>query len=335
MNNSAKDPSFLLGVDIGSTKTHALIADISGSVCGVGKTGGGNYESVDLKGMCTAINQAVDRAIINAKIRKSHIKAMGFGIAGYDWPSERPLMDQAVKSLEISAVYDVVNDVEIGLIAGSDKGWGVAVDAGTGNNIRGRSDSGLQGRITGNSIHFGEYGGASEMVSLAVIAAAHAWTQRGPKTKISQLLMDYANVSSEDELMEKLATRQVQLTADLAIGIILLAREGDPVAHDIVSKSASELALNTNAVIKQLQFEDQSFDLVMIGSLFQLTDLFQKPFADVVKSFAPNANLIHISVPPVVGAVLLAARMLKISQGEFRQHLIRSAESFFKENDDI
>jgi N-acetylglucosamine kinase-like BadF-type ATPase len=285
--------------------------------------------------MCTAINQAVDRAISNAKINKSQIKAMGFGIAGYDWPSERPLMDQAVKSLEIDAVYDVVNDVEIGLIAGSEKGWGVAVDAGTGNNIRGRSESGIQGRITGSSIHFGEYGGASEMVSLAVIAAAHAWTQRGPKTKISQLLMDFALVSSQDELMEKLATAQVQLNAEIAKGIIRLATDGDPVAQGIVNKSAHELALNTNAVIKQLYFEDQVFDLVMIGSLFQLTELFQKPFADIVKVFAPNANLIHLGVPPVAGAVLLAARMLKISQDAFRRHHIRSVQAFFGENNDI
>ncbi len=76
------------------------------------------------------------------------------------------------------------------------------MDAGTGNNVRGRNIQGHTGRITGNSARFGELGGAGELVVLTVIAVTHAWTQRGPATALTRILMDYAEVDSEEKLIE-------------------------------------------------------------------------------------------------------------------------------------
>jgi activator of 2-hydroxyglutaryl-CoA dehydratase len=41
----------LLGVDIGGTKTRALLVDENGSVLGFGKAGPGNHESVGWDGL--------------------------------------------------------------------------------------------------------------------------------------------------------------------------------------------------------------------------------------------------------------------------------------------
>ena len=56
------------------------------------------------------------------------------------------------------------------------------MDAGAGNNVRGKDQTGKIGRITGNSVYSGEIGGGGEMVWLAQVGVTHAWTQRGPKT---------------------------------------------------------------------------------------------------------------------------------------------------------
>lgn len=37
---------FFLGIDAGATKTHALVADDSGHVLGLGQAGPGNWEGV-------------------------------------------------------------------------------------------------------------------------------------------------------------------------------------------------------------------------------------------------------------------------------------------------
>ena len=42
---------YFLGVDIGGTKSHALIADESGQVVGFGRAGAGNWEGVGYDGL--------------------------------------------------------------------------------------------------------------------------------------------------------------------------------------------------------------------------------------------------------------------------------------------
>ena len=42
--------SFFLGIDVGSSKTHALIVDEMGRCVGFGKAGGGNHQGVGYDG---------------------------------------------------------------------------------------------------------------------------------------------------------------------------------------------------------------------------------------------------------------------------------------------
>ena len=47
--------AYFLGVDIGGTKSHALIADETGRAIGFGEAGPGNYEDVGYAGLATAL----------------------------------------------------------------------------------------------------------------------------------------------------------------------------------------------------------------------------------------------------------------------------------------
>jgi N-acetylglucosamine kinase-like BadF-type ATPase len=319
---------FLLGIDTGTSKTHALISTCNGTIVGFGEAGCGNYEVVGFDGFKDAMREATNQALTMGDIKKNEIAGMGLGISGYDWPSEQLLMIEAIQALGIECDYRFENDVTIGLIAGSSAGWGVAVDAGTGNNVRGRDPNGRIGRITGNSVYCGEIGGGGEMVWLAQIAVTHAWSLRGPKTQLTQAFMDFADVDSEFELIEGLATEQIQLPPILAKAIFRLATQGDPVASEIIMTSAHELALNVNAVIQQLDLQKRNFDLVLIGSIFKAGKPYLRPFRQTVHVFAPGANLVLLSVPPVVGAVLLAAEVVGISLTELRGALIDSLRQF-------
>jgi N-acetylglucosamine kinase-like BadF-type ATPase len=323
-----KEQNYLLGVDTGSSKTHALISDLSGNIVGFGESGSGNYETVGEENFKEALQLAVKEAVKSAQISRQEITAMGFGFCGYDWPSEEPIMVNAINSLGITCSYQFVNDVTLGLIAGSSAGWGIAVDAGSGNNVRGRDKSGKIGRITGNGMRFGEFGGASEIVWRGMLAATYAWSSRGQKTKISQLLMAYADVESEDALIEGLATGKINFSSDLAKDIIRLAIEGDNEALKAVEFNARELGLNVNAVIRQLNFQNLIFEIVMIGSVFNVGEIYTRPFKETVLEYAPKAKFLHLSVPPVIGAILLAAEIIELKTNEFRNALVHSIARF-------
>lgn len=326
MRESNKDKAYLLGVDIGSSKTHALIADLAGHALGFGAAGCGNYEVVGVEGFMSALQESIQQALHSANVNKKDIGGLGLGISGYDWPSERSIMISAIDSLGLDAKYDFVNDALIGLIAGSSTGWGIGVDAGTGNNVMGRDKSGKIGRITGNSIRCGEFGGAGEMVWRASVAVIYAWTQRGPKTQMTQLFMDAANVSSEEALIEGLAMDQIQLSPLLAKQIFQLASLGDGVALDVVNFTARELAFNVNAVIRQLNFEKLSFEVVMFGSIFKAGEIYLRPFEQTVLDFATGAKFVQLHVPPVVGAVLLGAEASNLYEPTLRKNLVESTK---------
>lgn len=318
-NNNSK---YLLGVDVGNTKTHALITDISGEIVGFGVSGCGNHEVVGFNGLKKSINQSISRAIKKSGIQNDQIISMGFGISGYDWPSEEQLMIDAINSLGFTAPYQFVNDVVLGILIGTSESWGIAVDAGTSNNIRGRDKNGRIGRITGNSIDFGEFGGANEIIHKAIIAVTYAWSMRGSKTELTQMFLDYSKVTNEDLLIEGLALEKIKLDQSVVESIFEIALNGDRVANEVIQWSARELGLNVNSVVRQLQLQNDPFEVVLLGSVFRSGEFYIKPLRETIHEFAPDAKLILLQTLPVCGSIILAAENIGLSSQTLHDTLI-------------
>src|SRR5512141_1590856 len=155
---------YFLGIDVGSSKTHALIVDENGQCVGFGKAGGGNHQGVGYDGLAKTLKESFDGALNMSEVERASIAGAGFGVAGYDFPSDRAGHLQAIATLGLSCPVEVVNDGTNGLLAGATRGIGVNVTAGSSNNARGRGRNGQEGRIVGNGATFGENGGAGEIV---------------------------------------------------------------------------------------------------------------------------------------------------------------------------
>jgi N-acetylglucosamine kinase-like BadF-type ATPase len=178
---------YFLGVDIGNTKSHALIITDAGDVAGFGTGGPGNHEVLGEAGFHAALHTVVTAALTTAALDRAQIAGAGYGIAGYDWDSDMPLMRRVIDTLGMNAPYKVVNDGMMGLIAGAKRGWGVCISAGTSSNARGRNPHGDEGRMTGNGWVCGEYGGGIELTYGALDAISRAWSLRGAGTVLSDL----------------------------------------------------------------------------------------------------------------------------------------------------
>lgn len=295
-----------LGIDVGGTKTHAMIANEKGETIGFGEAGPGNHESVGYDGLTNALKVSTFKALDAAGLKVGDINAGGFGVAGYDWPSERQETLEAIAKIGLTGRVEAVNDTVVGLLAGADKGWGVAVDAGTGDNCWGRDWQGKEAHMTGCGPTFGEYGGAGSLVFRAMQAVSYEWGHRGPKTKLSAMFMEAANVLSLDDLLEGLSQGRFWFDADLAPRIFQVAEAGDEVTKECIAWDARELGSSVNGIIRQLHFENLECDVVMIGSMFKGGDLLIEPFKAEVRKTAPAAKFVKLNVPPVVGGVILA-----------------------------
>ena len=101
---------YFLGVDVGSSKTHALIADETGNCISFGKAGGGNHQGMGYERLTDVLQKAFVAASQISGVEKDQIAGAGFGIAGYDFPSEREAHLQAIAPLGLSCPVEIVND---------------------------------------------------------------------------------------------------------------------------------------------------------------------------------------------------------------------------------
>jgi N-acetylglucosamine kinase-like BadF-type ATPase len=317
--------NYFLGIDIGNTKSHALLADETGRAVGFGQAGPGSHEQIGWDGLRQVLRRITDEALASAGVTTAQLAGAGLGVAGYDWPGQYEPTRQAILSLELGAPFEFVNDALIGLIAGAKEGWGIVIVAGTSNNCYGRNPEGRQGRVTGCGPWAGEYGGASEIVAKAVQSVVMAWTRRAPATRLTECFIELTGATDIVDLLEGLYTKRYRLAAANAPQVFEVAAAGDRVAQEIVRWAGRELGSLAVGVIRQINLEDLEFELILAGSLYNCNDpaLFEE-LASTVQAVAPKAQPVRLNAPPVIGGVLLGMEQIGLKPAGVRQRLIET-----------
>ena len=318
---------YFLGIDVGASKTHALIANEAGECVGFGKARGGNHQNVGYDGLAIVLQDSFERACQMSGVFPTQIAGAGFGVGGYDFPSERELHLNAIAALGLSCPVDVVNDGVIGLLAGATRGIGVNVTAGSSNNCHGRNREGKQGRIVGNGPTFGEYGGATEIVWKALHMVNYAWIQRTRPSSLTQILLKATGAKDELDLMEGISNGNYHLSSYLALDIINAARSGDASACEIIHWTGEELGWLAGSVARQIEMENEEVEVIQAGSIFEAGELIMKPMRDLVLKHCPKAKLIRLDGPPVVGAVILGMEQAGFDGYAVRRAIIDTAKS--------
>ena len=317
---------YFLGIDVGSSKTHALIVDETGQCVGFGKSSGGNHQGVGYERLTEVLQESFGRAREMCGVDKAHIAGAGFGVAGCDFPSDREPHLQSIAALGLSCPVEVVNDGVNGLLAGAMRGIGVNVTAGSSNNCRGRGPSGQEGRIVGNGVMFGEYGGAYEIMARGLQMVNYAWIKRIPPTSLTRIYLEATGAKSEMDLMEGLSNGQYHLFPFLTIQVINAAGEGDSAAQDIVDWAGEELGWLAVSVARQIEMENAEVEIIQSGSVFEAGEIITKPMRDLILKHCPKAKLLRLDGPPAVGAVILGMEQAHFDGYSIRERMVRTAK---------
>ncbi len=304
---------YYLGADLGATKTHTLIVDETGRALGFGESGPGNHESVGYEGMFNSMQLGLNMALHTAGLTKADITGAGFGVAGYDWLSEYAATASIIEKLGLNAPYKFVNDAVLGLVAGAEHGWGVVVVSGTGSNCRGWDrEHQREGRVTGHGVLMGEGAGGSELLHRAMQMVGYAWTKRGPVTALADAFVRHVGATDLEDLLRGYTMYEYQVGAEAAPIVFRVAEEGDEVARNLIRWAGYELGEMANAVIRQLEFENLAFDVVMTGSMFEGGAILIEPMRNQIQSLAPRARMVRLTEPPVIGAAILGMESANI-----------------------
>jgi N-acetylglucosamine kinase-like BadF-type ATPase len=266
-----------------------------------------------------------------ASIARSDIAGHGYGIAGYDWHEDLPMMHEVIGSLGFDAPYGLMNDAGPGLLAGANKGWGVSVVAGTGNNARGRDAHGNEGRVTGEGTLFGEWGGGGDLVRRAIADISRAWSKRGDDTVLTEIFVREKGAKDVEDLLAGLARGRYDIKATDAPLVFNAASEGDAVAQEAVKWLGVGLGDTAVGIIRQLKLEDTEVEIVLSGSIYKGSQLVLETLREVVCAVAPKAHFIHVTAPPVTGAVMLGMERGGVDFLPLREHIIATGETMLEQ----
>ncbi len=317
-----------LGVDIGNSKSHALIADETGRCIGFGSAGAGSWEAIGWQQAEVVLHDIVNQALAQAGLTRDAIAGAGFGYAGYDWPEDRPGHEAMIASLGLNAPFVLGNDTLVGLVAGAKAGWGVVIIAGTSNNCLGRDRHGREGRVTGCGTRFGEFGGASEIVTRALQAVSAEWTCRGPATQLSDAFVRHVGATDVADLLAGLIRERYALTPGDAPLVFDVAAQGDGVAQGVVEWAGRQLGDLGAGVIRQLDLTDEAFDVVLSGSVYKAGEAIIASRRKTVLAVAPRATFVPLAAPPVAGGVLLGMEAAGMQSDLGRERVLTSAQTF-------
>lgn len=319
--------AYFLGVDAGGTNTFAVIVNGLGKVVGIGTGGNGNHQ-INRQVAEKSLHDAVNGAIAQANISREELTFSYFGIAGADRPIDFEILRPMIDKLNLPN-YEIDCDTYIALRAGTDRSYGVVVICGTGVNSAGIGTDQTTYQCGGFNYLHGDFGGGTGLANEVYRSVIRAWDGRGRQTVLTELLLEFLNYQTVDEMFHDFLDHKKSVPADVVKLLFVAAKKEDKVAIDLLKLQGKELGLSARAVIRRLQLEEESFDIVMAGSILTRSgdELIEQAINEITLPVAPNSRTVKLNTEPVVGALLLAMERANYPiTEEINMHLNRITE---------
>lgn len=299
----------VLGVDGGATKTEACIVR-DGRVVGFSRGGPSNHQVVGIEGALSEIASVIDEAFQEAGLDVSSLDNAVLGLAGADFPQDVARVTERLSAYFGSLPFRVVNDAEVALYAGTDKGWGIVAVAGTGGNVLGRTADGQVRQVGGMGYEYGDWGSGVDVAKAVLHHAFRSAEQRGRSTVLEQRVLALFGRQSYQELSWAMYDHQIPDMAFLALAPLCFqaALDGDVVAARILEDQGRAIGESIVGCARLLHLDRGPVDVVLAGSLWLgVAPNLKESVVRVLKDELPEARVLVTEFRPVAGAVFMAA----------------------------
>jgi N-acetylglucosamine kinase-like BadF-type ATPase len=314
-NPEVDGASFMLGVDGGSTKTIALVADGRGNILGAARGRGSNWTGEDVEIPMSVVVETARRALEVAGVSGSQVALGMFTLAGADWPEDHVRRERFLAEAGIARRVVVKNDAFGGLRAGTSRPYGIVIAAGTGLNAAAIAPDGREWA-------FGYYetgGGAGDIAWQAFVAVLRAEDGRGRPTALTGLALEKLGFPDVESMLRAHIARRISREAlhSLCPLVFTACVAGDEVAAEILSLHGQILAEYAVALTRRFGMEALAFDVVLAGSVFKgQGSLLVDTIREAVQAVAPRAEIVRARFEPVLGSLQLAYDQLEIPVSE-------------------
>ena len=301
---------YYFGINGGGTHSRLALTDREGRVLGLSEAGSTNIYSVTKEEVFENLSRLLDSALKNAGLLKQDLSAGCLGSAGLARSGEIAIYRGFFDSI-LGPEFPVklCSDGEILLCGGLENLEGYCLIAGTGSVALGRSYAGALARSGGHGYMLGDEGSAAWMGRTAIARIFRSLENRDLTTNMLPAILQATGLSQSGELI-----RYVHHDADkakiakLAPVVTGAARDGDPLALDIVRVGAGELSLLVKSVIGQSPWINRK-ELVLAGGVLENDELISRSLKEILRRELPDLEVSAPKGTALEGASMLAASL--------------------------
>ena len=312
-------PDYVMGVDVGGTKSHLSIFDRDANFVGLGEWGGLNHEG--MPGSYTQLEEEFGNFLgqVTSKygISMKQVSYSVLGMAGADTIEQHEKISAVLKKLGFGR-HTLVNDSFLGIPAGSKTGTGIFAINGTGCTLAGINNKGKMLQIGGVGYVSSDRGGGSNMTRFLISAVFSELFRKAEASSMTPMFMNYLGITDKHDFVEKIYEKNSSNTLDRLACINMVfeaAGKNDPVAVRFLREVAESYAGGISTMIDEMEFSrDETVSIVLAGSVFVkgANPVLIGALKDYMKGFNPDHKLEYIllDLPPAAGAAIWALNIL-------------------------
>jgi N-acetylglucosamine kinase-like BadF-type ATPase len=316
----------VLGIDGGNSKADVVLVSADGTLLAALRGRTISHQAIGLKaGMArleSLVRQAASsgagggateppRSGVPGQLPVAELAVAS--LAGADYLPDIRLLTNAIEARGFSDRTVVVNDTIGALRAGALRPWGVVLVCGQGVNAAAVAPNGRTARYPAVGDIAGDWGGGGSVGMAGLQAAIRGRDGRGPRTSLERNVPTHFGLARPASVTRALYDGRIPETriGELSPVVFAAAQEGDAVARAIVDHLAAELVAMATALVRRLRISRHDLEVVLAGGVFRADDPdFYAAIERGIRAAVPEAKLIRLRWPPVVGAALLGLDML-------------------------
>jgi N-acetylmuramic acid 6-phosphate etherase len=314
----ASIPDLVLGVDGGGSHTIALLAlPVSSGdapsalseprILGRGEAGPSNQRAVGIDRALAELHRAVDAAFAAARLPRQPVARAVLGLAGAGRPDDQQVIRSWAERVRLADSVDVIADGALVIPAGTPRNWGLAIVAGTGSIVIGKTLTGATVRAGGWGYLLADEGSGYALVMEALRAAVRAIDGSGPATTLTERLLVALELNEPSELVAKIyGNIDRTALASLAPLVLEAAESGDTIARDIVRTQVRLLADCAVAAGKKLNSGNTPIDIACAGGLLVNSSGYREQVLTELRCRNLCLGTVATVSEPAKGAVKLA-----------------------------
>ncbi len=312
-----KSEKYIIGMDGGGTKTHAIIADENGKILKMHFAGPSNFQIIGVEKTAETIFSLIEICCESVNCEIKNIAAVACGLTGAGRIGDQKRMAEGLKKFAESKNAKLKNiiiesDARIALEGAFKGSAGIILIAGTGSIAFGKDSKGVIHRVGGWGRMLGDEGSGYFLGRLGLTAVTRHIDGRGEKTKLTAMIAKEFGLTDQTAIIDGVYKNNFDI-ASVAPLVLKAAEKKDPICVTIVETAVIDLAEHIRVaglkIVPQISKKVKTkIHVSLIGGLIANDTLISRLLKQYLAYNHPNIEIIPPMASPAYGAVVMGMK---------------------------